>query len=175
MSKKKVIIAIDPGSHKCGFAVLDNKAKHVIAFDIIVAKGKDATVRIGKIIEGIKKKIKNFSSKYNINLITIERYFPHNRKGATVLCELIGVLKQELRKMKFTNVVNEYTSNMVVSKKNKLQNRKELTKDYIIKMFDIEDNLDYDIYDAIALGVVTIKKKEVYNVSQKNKKNRKRS
>jgi len=157
---KNKLISIDPGTRRCGIAVFEEAMK-LVEYTFITSKKKDYIDRIIEIVNNII----NLLDKYRNELyaISIERYYVHSRKGANVISEMIGVLKYEIRKLyPDVFIINKFTSKQIhrlVSVDNIDLSNKEHTKKCVMQLYtNIQDNLAWDVYDAIALGYVTLTK-----------------
>jgi len=181
---KNKLISIDPGTRRCGVAVFEKDMK-LVEYTLITSKKKDYIDRITEIVNSII----NLLDKYRNELyaVTIERYYVHPRKGANVISEMIGILKYEIKKSyPDVFIINKFTSKQIhrlVSVDNIDLSNKEHTKKCVMQLYtNIQGNLAWDVYDAVALGYVTLtkhggrngKKKTNGKVSKTQKVNQKR-
>ena len=183
---KNKLISIDPGTRRCGIAVFEEDMK-LVEYALVTSKRKDYIDRIIEIVSNVINLLDKYSNE--LYAVTIERYYVHPRKGANVISEMIGILKYEIRKSyPEIFIINKFTSKQIhklVSINDTDLSNKEHTKKCVVQLYiNIQDNLAWDIYDAIALGYVTLtkhggkdgKKKANGKVSQVPKVNqRKRS
>lgn len=85
-----IILGIDPGTTKIGYAVLEtSNGTRVADCGLISVKSKDKIERLGEIAEGVR----NIISKWKIDALSIEKiFFFKNTKTAIAVAEARGAI-----------------------------------------------------------------------------------
>ncbi len=147
-----VILGIDPGSRKCGYALLDvNKSKmSLIEAGFINIKEKILQYQLSEFVEGFDLIVDN----HKIDEVAIEdMFFAHNPKTVIKLAQFRGALS--LRVIQKLGNFYEYTPLQV---KKAVTGKGKATKEQVAYMVKILLNIKkeikpFDITDAIAVAI----------------------
>jgi len=150
--KPKIILAIDPGYGRCGWAVLEKNFKtNLIACDCIeTCTTKCLDIRLKEIYDSVKYLIK----KYKPNCFAIESLFWFkNQKTALAVAQARGVIILAATKNNLKIV--EFTPLQV---KNSVVGYGKASKDQVLKMlkYHLKDQhtpIQDDTADAVAIGL----------------------
>lgn len=155
-NRESIIIGIDAGTTRVGFAVLKKQEKQkakILKYGLMPVNSKEHNLRIKEIYEYTKKLIK----KYKPTTVVIERlYYYLNRKTAFEVSQAIGVINLACTQLNTPLFLINPTQvkKVIVNKGN--ANKKEIQEEIINKFNgQIKKNkksLIDDITDAIAIA-----------------------
>lgn len=154
------ILGIDPGTKKCGYAILDvnKKQKKIIEAGYLEIEQGDLQTQIIKLVEGLDLVLKN----HTIDEVAIEDiFFAYNPKTVIKLAQFRGALS--LKILQEIGFFSEYTPLQV---KKAITGKAKASKEQVLYMVRILLNIrqeisKLDISDAIAVAITHAQRLEL--------------
>lgn len=152
------VLAIDPGSRSCGYAVINDN--ELITYGALQIEADDTLLnKLNKLYSFFFKLL---SDHPDCDTFAVEKTFKVDR-NTLILATAIRMFKETAGLVEGLTVYQENA--MRVRKHFHVGARdsataKEKVKAYIIEEFGLEDNLPYDAYDAVLLGLYFLETKE---------------
>jgi len=149
----KTILAIDPGTTTLGYAVLTLKGEDVNLIDSGSVEFEGCDTILHK-LNRIYGTVIDLLSEHQPEYVMLERTFKVDR-GSVPLVVAIKLIKEVIDLLKDVKLVQENA--MTVRAYHGVGARdsataKERVKKLVIEIFDLDDDLPYDVYDAVLLG-----------------------
>lgn len=146
-----MILGIDPGTQKIGYAVLEFKNKTYIlkSSGLLKIKNKDK-----KFLKEIKNQIDKLILKWKPKILSIEKiYFSRNQKTAMVVAEARGVIL--LSALEKNIKIKEYAPNEIktIITGYGLADKNSMTKMIKLLLKLNNNKIEDDVVDAIALAL----------------------
>lgn len=146
-----MILGIDPGTQKIGYAVLEVKNKTYIlkSSGLLKIKNKDK-----KFLKEIKNQIDKLILKWKPKILSIEKvYFSRNQKTAMVVAEARGVIL--LSALEKDIKIKEYAPNEIktIITGYGLADKNSMTKMIKLLLKLNNNKIEDDVVDAIALAL----------------------
>lgn len=146
-----IILGIDPGTQKIGYAVLEAKNKNYIlkSSGLLKIKNKDK-----KFLKEIKNQIDKLILKWKPKILSIEKiYFSRNQKTAMVVAEARGVIL--LSALEKNIKIKEYAPNEIktIITGYGLADKNSMTKMIKLLLKLNNNKIEDDVVDAIALAL----------------------
>lgn len=146
-----IILGIDPGTQKIGYAVLEAKNKNYIlkSSGLLKIKNKDK-----KFLKEIKNQIDKLILKWKPKILSIEKiYFSRNQKTAMVVAEARGVIL--LSALEKNIKIKEYAPNEIktIITGYGLADKNSMNKMIKLLLKLNNNKIEDDVVDAIALAL----------------------